>query len=114
MDEGHYREGDATSPRFLSLIAGTFNHWRDGWVHKHHFPRLPHLALSEDKMKEMEAIPVPTRKAMANFATVTNLLSAPDSKVAQKCELLRLYPRELIVGVVQTLHIGEEKKSCLT
>ncbi|KAL9126808.1 MAG: hypothetical protein Q9217_004203 [Psora testacea] len=110
MGEGRYKEGDAPSPRLLSLIARTFNHWRDGWVHTEHFPRLPHLAGSEAKSKEMEAIPVPTRKAMANFETLTNLLSAPDSKVAQKGELLRIFPKELIVGVVPDFTYGRGKE----
>lgn len=110
MGGGHYKEGDAPSPRLLSLIAKTFNHWRDGWVHTYHFPRLPHLAGSEDKMKEMEAIPVPTRKAMANFETLTNILSAPDSEVAQKCGLLRINPKELIVGIVPDFTYGRGKE----
>ena len=110
MGEGRYKEGDAPSPRLLSLIARTFNHWRDGWVRNHHFPRLPHLAGSEDKRKEMEAIPVPTRKAMTHFETLTNLLSTPDSKVAQKCDLLRIYPKELIVGVVPDFTYGRGKE----
>ena len=110
MGEGRYKEGDAPSPRLLSLIARTFNHWRDGWVHNHTFPRLPHLAGSEEKKKEMEAIPVLTRKAMANLETLTNLLSAPDSKVAQECGLLSIYPKELIVGVVPDFTYGRGKE----
>ncbi|KAI4233624.1 MAG: hypothetical protein L6R40_007002 [Gallowayella cf. fulva] len=110
MGEGRYKEGDAPSPRLLSLIARTFNHWRDGWVHKEHLPRLPHLAGSEDKKREMEAIPIPTRKAMANFETLTNLLSAPDSKFAQEYQLLRNYPKELIVGVVPDFTYGRGKE----
>ena len=110
MSEGRYREGDGPSPRLLSLIARTFNHWRDGWVHNHIFPRLPHLTDSEAKMKEMEAIPVSTRKAMANFETLNHLLSAPDSKVAQEGELLRIFPKELIVGVVPDFTYGRGKE----
>lgn len=110
MGEGRYKECDAPTPRLLSLIHRTFNHWRDGWVHNDHFPRLPHLAGSEDKKKEMEAIPIPTRKAMANFETLNNLLSAPDSKFAQKCGLLRIYPKELIVGVVPDFTYGRGKE----
>lgn len=110
MGEGRYREGDAPSPRLLSLISRTFNHWQDGWVHNQIFPRLPHLAGSEDKKKEMEAIPVSTRKAMANFETLNHLLSSPDSKVAQECELLRIYPKELIVGVVPDFTYGRGKE----
>lgn len=110
MGEGRYKEGDAPSPRLLSLIARTFNHWRDEWVHNAHFPRLPHLAGSEDKWKEMEAIPIPTRKAMATAETLGNLLSAPGSKVAQDCDLLRIYPKELIVGVVPDFTYGRGKE----
>lgn len=110
MSQGRYSEGDAPSPRLLSLIARTFNHWRDGWVHNNQFPRLPHLAGSEDKRKEMEAIPIPTRKAMANFETLNNLLSAPDSEFAQKFDLLRSYPKELIVGVVPDFTYGRGKE----
>ncbi|KAL8887574.1 MAG: hypothetical protein Q9215_004860 [Flavoplaca cf. flavocitrina] len=110
MGEKRYREGDAPSPRLLSLIARTFNHWRDGWVHNHHFPRLPHLAGSEVKKKEMEAIPIPTRKAMANFETLTDLFSAPDSKIAQEMGLLRNYPKELLVGVVPDFTYGRGKE----
>ena len=110
MGEGRYKAGDSPSPRLLSLIARTFNHWRDGWVHNNHFPRLPHLAGSGDKRKEMEEIPIPTRKAMANLETLTNLLSAPSSKIAQKCGLLRIYPKELIVGVVPDFTYGRGKE----
>ena len=110
MGEGRYKEGDIPSPRLLSLIARTFNHWRDGWVHNHLFPRLPHLAGSEDKRKEMESIPIPTRKAMADFETLTNLLSAPDSKIAQECGLLSIYPKELVVGIVPDFTYGRGKE----
>ena len=110
MAEGRYKEDDAPSPRLLSLIARTFNFWRDGWVHNNHYPRLPHLAGSEEKWKEMEAIPVSTRKAMANFETLTKLLSAPESEIARKYELLRIYPKELIVGVVPDFTYGRGKE----
>lgn len=109
MGEGRYQPGDAPSPRLLSLIARTFNHWRDGWVHNHHFPRFPHLASIQDK-KEMEAIPIPTRKAMANFETLTNLLSSPHSKVARECGLLSIYPKELLVGIVPDFTYGRGKE----
>lgn len=110
MGEKRYKAGDEPSPRILSLINRTFNFWRDGWVRKQHFPRFPHLAGSEDKRKEMEAIPIPTRKAMANFEALTNLLSAPDSKVARHCDLLRIFPKELIVGVVPDFTYGRGKE----
>ncbi|KAL8803052.1 MAG: hypothetical protein Q9182_003422 [Xanthomendoza sp. 2 TL-2023] len=110
MCEGRYREGDGPSPRLMSLLARTFNHWRDGWVHNTHFPRIPHLAGSEGKRKEMEAIPIPTRKAKANFETLTNLLSAPESKLAQEFDLLRSYPKELILGVVPDFTYGRGKE----
>ncbi|KAL8654636.1 MAG: hypothetical protein Q9226_003353 [Calogaya cf. arnoldii] len=110
MTQGRYKESDAPSPRLLSLISRTFNYWRDGWAHTQHFPRLPHLAGSEDKRKEMEGIPVATRKAMANYETLTNLLSAPDSKFAQQFSVLRNFPKELIVGVVPDFTYGRGKE----
>jgi hypothetical protein len=110
MGEKRYKAGDEPRPRIVSLINRTFSFWRDGWVHNQHFPRFPHLAGSEDKRKEMEAIPIPTRKAMANFETLTNLLSAPDSKVARQCDLLRISPKELIVGVVPDFTYGRGKE----
>ncbi|KAL8995951.1 MAG: hypothetical protein Q9169_004424 [Polycauliona sp. 2 TL-2023] len=110
MGEGRYRAGDVPTPRILGLIARAFNHWRDGWVRVDHMPRLPHLAGSEDKRKAMEKTPIPTRKARANFETLTYLLSAPDSKIAQACNLLRSHPKELIIGQVPDFTYGRGKE----
>ncbi|KAL8667534.1 MAG: hypothetical protein Q9168_007252 [Polycauliona sp. 1 TL-2023] len=110
LGEGRYIDADIPTPRLLSLIARTFSHWRDEWVRVDHLPRLPHLAGSEDKRKAMEKIPIPTRKAMANFETLTNLLSSPDSKYAREFGLLRNYPKELIVGQVPDFTHGRGKE----
>ena len=110
MGAGTYVEGDPPSARLLSLISRTFNHWRDGWVRRNHFPRLPHLAKTEEERKVLENIPIATRKAEANFETLGNVLSAIDSEIAKTTGLLRIYPKELIVGVIPDFTFGRGKE----
>ena len=110
MGAGAYAEGDPPTARLLSLMSRTFNHWRDGWVRREHIPRLPHLARNDKERKAMEDIPVPMRKASANLETLGNVMSAVDSRIAKKSGLLRIYPKELIVGVIPDFTFGRGKE----
>ena len=110
MGTGVYAGGDPPNARLLSLMSRTFNHWRDGWVRREHIPRLPHLARTEKERKTMEDVPIPMRKASANFETLGNILSAFDSRIAKKSGLLRIYPKELIVGVIPDFTFGRGKE----
>ena len=110
MGAGAYAGGDPPTARLLSLMSRTFNHWRDGWVHREHIPRLPHLAKTEEGKEAMEDIPVPMRKAAANFETLGNVLSASESPIAKQSGLLRIYPKELIVGVIPDFTFGHGKE----
>jgi Dyp-type peroxidase family len=113
MSSGRYIGGDPPSDRVLSLMARTFSHWRDGWMDRRSFPRLPHLTdffLKDEEKKAIMQEPIPVRKAMANFKTLELTLSAPDSKIAKYNGLLRILPNELIVGVIPDFTLGRGKE----
>ncbi|KAF5229568.1 hypothetical protein FANTH_14138 [Fusarium anthophilum] len=113
MSQGHYIGGDPPNDRLLSLLGRTFSHWRDGWMDKQNFPRLPELThfydTKEDKAKVMSE-PVPVRKGLANLKTLTLSLSDPESKTARFNGLLRIDPKELIVGVIPDFTLGRGKE----
>jgi len=112
MADERYVGGDPPSPRVLSLLARTFSHWRDSWMKLQVFPRLPHLetlvppAEAESTMKA----PVALRKGLANRETLAHLLSAPSSEIARANGLLRIDPKELIVGVMPDFTLGRGKE----
>ncbi|KAF0813692.1 Choline trimethylamine-lyase [Andreprevotia sp. IGB-42] len=111
MAEGRYAAGDPPGPRLLSLLGRVFSHWNDGWLDRKPFPRLPQLAeLVHDDEKSALGGSVPLRKGMANKKTLDTLLSAPDSHIARQNELLRIYPEELIVGVIPDFTLGRGKE----
>ncbi|KAI0201671.1 pyruvate formate lyase-domain-containing protein [Astrocystis sublimbata] len=97
MAEGYYVAGDQPSVRVLSLLSRSFNHWRDGWMKGGHFPALPHL---KDLLHYAKEDSVPTsileRKGLANYITLANLLSSPDSKVVRDTGLARITAKELV------------------
>ncbi|KAI0466497.1 pyruvate formate lyase-domain-containing protein [Xylaria cf. heliscus] len=111
MAEGHYIAGDQPSVRVLSLLSRTFNHWRDGWMKGEHFPELPHLkellpVVNKDAVPES----ILERKGLANFATLANLLSSPDSKIAKDTGLVRITAKELVVGAIPDFTLGRGKE----
>ncbi|KAH6871544.1 pyruvate formate lyase-domain-containing protein [Thelonectria olida] len=111
MSEGRYVGGDPPSDRLLSLLARTFSHWRDGWMDRQNFPRLPPLTkFFKGEEKKIMKEPVPVRKALANLKALTLSLSAPDSKLARHNGLLRIDPKELIVGVIPDFTLGRGKE----
>ncbi|KAI1309200.1 pyruvate formate lyase-domain-containing protein [Xylaria venustula] len=111
MAEGYYITGDQPSVRVLSLLSRSFNHWRDGWMKSEHFPRLPHL---KDLLPVLDKKSVPEnileRKGLANFATLADLLSSPDSKIAKHTGLVRITPKELVVGALPDFTLGRGKE----
>ncbi|KAK3320632.1 pyruvate formate lyase-domain-containing protein [Cercophora scortea] len=109
MAEDRYKGGDPPSPRLLSLLARTFSHWRDSWVKRQIFPRLPHLAGDGGDEKPPSA-PVPVRKGQANLKTLADLLSHPASAIARANGLLRIEAKELIVGVIPDFTLGRGKE----
>jgi Dyp-type peroxidase family len=113
MAEGRYIGGDPPSSRLLSLMSRTFSHWRDSWVSRQFFPRLPHLETlltSVESKNNMIASPVPVRKGLANGKTLAELLSSPNSSIARGNGLLRIEPREYIVGVIPDFTLGRGKE----
>jgi Dyp-type peroxidase family len=112
MAEGRYKEGDPPSRRLLSLMARTFSHWRDSWMKKQVFPRLPHLdtLVTDDKKGKLDTIPIPVRKGMANQQTLAELLSNPKNPIAQDNGLIRIEAKELIVGVIPDFTLGRGKE----
>ncbi|KAI0104995.1 pyruvate formate lyase-domain-containing protein [Nemania sp. FL0031] len=111
MAEGYYVAGDQPSVRVLSLLSRTFNHWRDGWMKGEHFPLLPHLKdllhlVKKDKVPDS----ILERKGLANFATLADLLSSPDSEIAQHTGLVRVAAGELIVGAIPDFTLGRGKE----
>ncbi|GAW13804.1 hypothetical protein ANO14919_031940 [Xylariales sp. No.14919] len=111
MAEGLYESADQPSVRVLSLLSRTFNHWRDGWMKGENFPRLPHLKDLLPVVKK-EAVPdsILERKGLANFATLADLLSSPDSKIAQHTGLVRITAKELVVGAIPDFTLGRGKE----
>ncbi|KAF4448517.1 dyp-type peroxidase family protein [Fusarium austroafricanum] len=116
MAQGNYIGGDAPGGRLLSLLGRTFSHWRDGWMDKQNFPRLPELQsfYGKDERDKIMQEPVPVRKALANLKTLSVELSDPDSKskrtAARHNGLLRIDPKELIVGVIPDFTLGRGKE----
>ncbi|KAF2466088.1 dyp-type peroxidase family protein [Lindgomyces ingoldianus] len=111
MGQGTYKGGDPPTPRLLSLLSRTFNHWRDGWLHTQRFPRLPPLSQFEGvSEQELAKRPVAVRKGQANYHTLADILSKPDSKIAAQNSLLRIEPNELIVGVIPDFTLGRGKE----
>lgn len=120
MAGGHYTGGDPPSARLLSLMARTFNHWHDGWLHRQRFPRLPHLdtllnagepqMLLSTAERDNSNSSIPLRKGLANCKTLANLLSSPASSIARDNALLRVEAKELIVGVIPDFTLGRGKE----
>jgi pyruvate-formate lyase len=112
MSEGRYKSGDPPSDRILSLMSRSFSHWRDGWMDRRTFPRLPNLLKFYDKEKHAEimAKPVPVRKGLANLKSLGDLLSNPDYDFPRYNGLLRILPKELIVGVIPDFTLGRGKE----
>ncbi|KAI0856958.1 pyruvate formate lyase-domain-containing protein [Xylaria cubensis] len=111
MAEGYYIAGDQPSVRVLSLLSRSFNHWRDGWMKGDHFPELPHLKDLLPIVKK-DAVPdsILERKGLANFATLADLLSSPDSKIAKDTGLVRITAKELVVGAIPDFTLGRGKE----
>jgi pyruvate-formate lyase len=111
MATGRYIGGDPPSERLLSLMGRTFSHWRDGWVDRRDFPRLPHLDhLVDANESAVLRATVPLRKGLANRKTLAHLLSSPESDIARDNDLLRIDARELIVGVIPDFTLGRGKE----
>lgn len=111
MAEGRYLPGDPPSPRLLALLGRAFSHWNDGWLQRKPFPRLPHLAslVTNDEAWVLKGS-VQLRKGLANKKTLEDLLSAPHSPLARHNDLLRIYPEELIVGIIPDFTLGRGKE----
>jgi Dyp-type peroxidase family len=111
MATGRYIGGDPPSERLLSLMGRTFSHWRDGWVDRRDFPRLPHLDhLVDYSESAVLRAAVPLRKGLANRKTLAHLLSSSESAIARDNDLLRIDARELIVGVIPDFTLGRGKE----
>ncbi|KAI2770086.1 PFL-like glycyl radical enzyme [Daldinia loculata] len=108
MTQETFIGGDRPSVRILSLMSRTFSHWRDGWMTRQHFPRLPHLK----ELLPKKTIPQSTleRKGLANLRTLSDLLSSPDSKIARETGLTRIAAKELIVGAIPDFTLGRGKE----
>lgn len=111
MATGQYLPGDPPGSRLLALMGRVFSHWNDGWFYRAPFPRLPALAelIDGDQRAVLDGA-VMLRKGMANRQTLAELLSAPDSALARDNGLLRIYPEELIVGIVPDFTLGRGKE----
>ncbi len=111
MSDNRYAGGDPPSARVISLAARTFSHWRDGWVRRKPFPRLPHLAdLVDDSERAQLTAAVPLRKGLANRKTLAELLTSPDSVIARANDLLRIDAKELVVGQIPDFTLGRGKE----
>jgi hypothetical protein len=111
MATGRYIGGDPPSERLLSLMGRTFSHWRDGWVDRRDFPRLPHLDhLVDYSESAVLRAAVRLRKGLANRKTLAHLLSSSESAIARDNDLLRIDARELIVGDIPDFTLGRGKE----
>lgn len=111
MAEGGYAPGDPPGPRLLALLGRTFSHWSDGWLRRQPFPRLPHLSTltTTDEAPVLQGSAL-LRKGLANQKTLADLLSAPHSRLARDNQLLRIYPEELLVGIIPDFTLGRGKE----
>ncbi|SMC20405.1 Dyp-type peroxidase family [Andreprevotia lacus DSM 23236] len=111
MAAGNYVAGDPPNARLLSLLGRAFSHWNDGWLDRKPFPRLPQLStlVQGDEVKALSGSAA-LRKGMANKKTLDSLLSGPNSHIAHENELLRIYPEELIVGIIPDFTLGRGKE----
>lgn len=111
MADRQYLPGDPPSDRVLALLGRTFSRWSDGWIDRTPFPRLPHLAtLVTPPQQALLQGSATLRKGLANQKTLAELLSSPDSAIARHNQLLRIYPDELIVGVIPDFTLGRGKE----
>ncbi|KAH9989888.1 PFL-like glycyl radical enzyme [Xylariaceae sp. FL0662B] len=80
----------------------------NGWMTSQHFPRLPHLR----ERVSQKTIPqsILERKGLANLLTLSDLLSSPDSDIAQDTGLTRIAAKELIVGAIPDFTLGRGKE----
>ena len=111
MADGRYRPGDPPSERLLSLLGRAFSHWNDGWLKRRPFPRLPHLSslVTPEEQPVLQAS-AQQRKGLANRKTLAELLSTPQSPYAKQGQLLRIHPKELLVGVIPDFTLGRGKE----
>lgn len=111
MAEGGYKPGDPPSSRVLALLGRAFSHWNDGWLRRTPFPRLPHLSrLVTDDEAWVLTRSAQLRKGLANKKSLADLLSSPASALARDNQLLRIYPEELIVGIIPDFTLGRGKE----
>ncbi|XP_066293840.1 (2S)-3-sulfopropanediol dehydratase-like [Branchiostoma lanceolatum] len=113
MTTGGYKDPqDTPSSRVLKLMGLVMTDWQRSWFEKQDEPHIPDLTtfLTEDDKKLLldykNAIPI--RKGLATFYTLKHIVSTdPYSK---QFDLYRIYPDELIVGVMPSFSLGLGKR----
>ncbi|XP_078595712.1 uncharacterized protein LOC144872888 [Branchiostoma floridae x Branchiostoma japonicum] len=113
MTTGGYMDTQYTpSSRVLKLMGRVLTDWQRSWFEKMDEPLIPDLQtfLSKEDRKLLDNYDnaVPIRKGLATFYTLQHIVSTPP--FSRKFDLYRIYPDELIVGVMPSFAFGLGKR----
>ncbi|XP_035676564.1 uncharacterized protein LOC118415838 [Branchiostoma floridae] len=113
MTTGGYMDTQHTpSSRVLKLMGRVLTDWQRSWFEKMDEPLIPDLQtfLSKEDRKLLDNYDnaVPIRKGLATFYTLQHIVSTPP--FSRKFDLYRIYPDELIVGVMPSFAFGLGKR----
>lgn len=109
---GKYDPKPGLSDRVVELLAINFSRWNETWYTFRTTPPLPHLEdylrdktdMSEKEIQKIMNSSVAIRKGLAIKYSLTGALIEPE--YAEKADLFRLGPKEIIVGVMPALTLG--------
>ncbi|XP_066285311.1 (2S)-3-sulfopropanediol dehydratase-like [Branchiostoma lanceolatum] len=111
MTTGGYHDNTPSS-RVLKLMGRVLTDWQRSWFEKTDEPLIPDLQNflnNEDRTllaKYDNAVPI--RKGLATYYTLQHVVKTPP--FSEKFDLYRIYPDELIVGVMPSFAFGLGKR----
>ncbi|XP_019647703.1 PREDICTED: uncharacterized protein LOC109487998 [Branchiostoma belcheri] len=113
MTTGGYRDAKNTpSCRVLKLMGLVLTDWQRSWFEKQDEPLIPDLKTflneSDRALLKKYDNAVPIRKGLATYYTLQNIVKTPP--FSEKFDLYRIYPDELIVGVMPSFAFGLGKR----
>ncbi|XP_066294574.1 (2S)-3-sulfopropanediol dehydratase-like [Branchiostoma lanceolatum] len=113
MTTGGYKDPqDTPSSRVLKLMGLVMTDWQRSWFEKQDEPQIPDLKtfLNEDDENLLRDYnnAIPIRKGLATFYTLTSI--ACGALYSKQFDLYRIYPDELIAGVMPSFSLGLGKR----
>ncbi|XP_078605764.1 putative dehydratase YbiW [Branchiostoma floridae x Branchiostoma japonicum] len=113
MTTGSYKDPqDTPSCRVLKLLGLVLTDWQRSWFEKQDEPDIPELKtfLTNDDQSLLDTYhnAVPIRKGLATYYTLQHIVST--APYSQQFDLYRIYPDELIVGVMPSFSLGLGKR----